>query len=165
MAVKNFIRSRDEMESILRQETLGFLGLCRDGQPYVVPMTYAYVDGKILFHCAWEGKKLDYIRANPRVCFTVGRQFDMVIRHPQGAQCAENHDSVICCGTARILEDETERWEALNAFNRAILQDAEAISLRDVSACCAVEIAVDEMTGRRQREGGKRTYWTHSFED
>lgn len=163
MTEKNFIESREEMESILRQETLGFLGLCGNGQPYVVPMTYAYADGRILFHCAWKGKKLDLLRANPNVCFTVGNQFDAAVRHPQGGQCAANQDSVICFGTARILEDETERWEALNAFNRAIVPGAEAISLKDASSCCAVEIAVEEMTGRRQRDGGSRAYWRHSF--
>ena len=165
MAPKEFVRSRGEMESILRQETLGFLGLCVGGQPYVVPLTYAYVDGKILFHCAKQGKKLDLIRENPRVCFTVGKQFDTVVRHPQGGQCAENHDSVICYGTARILEDEMERWEALNAFNRALKPGAEEITLKDAASCCAVEITIGEMTGRLQRDGGSRTFYGHSFHE
>ena len=163
MANKQLIRSREEMESILRQEMLGFLGLCVGNLPYVVPLTYIYINGNILFHCAWEGKKMDYIRANPRVCFTVGRQQEPVVCHPQGTQCAENHDSVICYGTARILEDETERWEALNAFYRAIVPSAEPITRKDAASCCAVEIAIDEMTGRIQRGGECRTYFTYSF--
>lgn len=165
MPDKEFIKSHAEMESILQNDTLGFLGLCKDGRPYVVPLTYAYANGKILFHCAREGKKLEFIRANPQVCFTVGRQPDAVCRHLQGAQCAQDHDSVICYGTARILTDETQRWEALNAFNRAIQPGAKDISMKDASGCCAVEITITEMTGRRQREGSKRTYWAHSFID
>lgn len=163
MATKELKKSREEMEEILRNETLGFLGLCQDGQPYVVPLTYAYGNGKILFHCAIEGKKLDCIRENPQVCFTVGRQFDAVCRHPQGAQCKEEHESVICYGTARILTDETERWEALNSFNRAILHDAKEIPREAISGCCAVEIAITNMTGRRQWEGTRRVYWEHTF--
>jgi uncharacterized protein len=62
------VESRKEMEKILTEEHLGYLGLSKDGMPYVVPITFGYVDGKILFHCSLEGKKLDYIRANPRVC-------------------------------------------------------------------------------------------------
>ena len=56
-----FIESREEMEKILQEEAFGSLGLCREGKPYVVPVNYAYQDGKILFHCRFHGKKLDYI--------------------------------------------------------------------------------------------------------
>jgi len=61
-----FVESRVEMEEILRREVWGCLGLCADVQPYVVPINYAYVDGRILFHCALEGEKLDCIRAARR---------------------------------------------------------------------------------------------------
>lgn len=165
MPIDAFIRSRGEMEAVLRGGTLGFLGLCRDGQPYVVPLTYAYDDGKILFHCAREGRKLDCIRANPQVCFTVGRQFGAVCRHPQGAQCTEDDESVICCGRARILEDEMERWNALNTFNRSIQPDAEDIPREMTAKCCAVEIEITSMTGRQRREGSKHTFWEYSFRD
>lgn len=68
-----FSDSKTEMEEILRQETIGWLGLSGDGGPYVVPLNYAYVDGRILFHCAHEGLKLDCIRATPEACFAVGQ--------------------------------------------------------------------------------------------
>ncbi|MGB7537937.1 MAG: pyridoxamine 5'-phosphate oxidase family protein [Anaerolineales bacterium] len=149
---------RNAMEKILREETIGFLGLCRSGEPYVVPLTYAFVDGRVLFHCARSGKKLDFLRANPRVCLTVGRQSGAMIRHPQGASCRADHDSVICRGTARILEDVEERREALDAFNRRLQPDAKSITLEDAAKCLAVEIRIEEMTGRRWRKG-KRTRW------
>ena len=86
MPSKKFIESCEEMENILCEKTMGFLGLCRDGMPYVVPMTYVYVKGKILIHCALTGKKLEYMKANPQVCFAVGWQSDEVCSHPQGAR-------------------------------------------------------------------------------
>ena len=163
MPPRKFDESREEIESILREETLGYLGLSMDGMPYVVPLNYAYVEGKLLFHGALTGKKLDYLKANPRVCFTVGRQSGRVRRHPQGATCHVDNDSVICYGTARIVEDVEERRQILDAFNRCLQPDAEEITLEAASKCCAVEIKVSEMTGRRQRVGG-RTYWRHCFE-
>lgn len=55
-----------EMEKILQQELIGQLGMIGlDGRPYMVPLNFSYSDGKILFHCSMEGKKLDCIRANP----------------------------------------------------------------------------------------------------
>jgi nitroimidazol reductase NimA-like FMN-containing flavoprotein (pyridoxamine 5'-phosphate oxidase superfamily) len=152
------IDAREAMESILRKETLGFLGVCRNDEPYVVPLTYAYAGGRIIFHCARTGLKLDFLKANPRVCFTVGREHGEIIRHPQGGSCNADHESVICRGRARIIEDLEERREALDTFNRRFKSGAEAITPEAASTCMAVEIQVDEMTGR-QWGRGKRARW------
>ena len=163
MSSKQFNESREEMEKILREETLGYLGLSMDGMPYVVPLNYGYVEGKILFHCALTGKKLEYLRANPQVCFTVGRQAGKIVRHPQGALCHVENDSVICYGEARIVEDVEERREILTMFNHCLQPDAKEITLAAATKCYAVEITITEMTGRQQREK-KHTYWRYRFE-
>ncbi len=62
---------KKRMEGILRGEKAGYLGLSIDGNPYVVPLNYGYVDGRIVFHCALTGRKLDGLLADPRVCLTV----------------------------------------------------------------------------------------------
>lgn len=162
MPPKNFIESRVEMEKILHEETLGYLGLSLDDKPYVVPLNYVYAQGKIMFHCALAGKKLDYLKENPQVCFTVGRQSGKVVRHPQGAVCHIENDSVICYGKARIIHDMEERQEILNVFNRHLQPDAAEVSIEAASKCYAVEIKVNEMTGRQQREG-KHLFWKYRF--
>src|SRR3972149_3355387 len=151
MSFRKFIESREEMEKILHNETVGYLGLSMENQPYVVPLNYGYIGGRILFHCALTGKKLYYLKANPRVCFTVGRQSGKVVRHPQGAFCHVENDSVICFGIARIIESMEERREILNVFNHCLQPDAAEISLEAASKCFAVEIKITEMTGRQQR--------------
>lgn len=157
-----FKESLGEMESILREEKVGYLGLSKDGEPYVVPLNYGYVEGRILFHGALKGKKLDYLKANPQVCFTVGRQSGQVVRHPQGALCPIDTDSVVCYGIARIVESVEERREILNALNHCLEPGAPEITLESASRCCAVEIKITEMTGRQQR-GLKHTYWRYTF--
>lgn len=163
MPAKTFKQSREEIEKILRSETMGFLGLSMEGKPYVIPMTYGYSDGRILFHCALKGKKLDYIRANPQVCFAVGRQYGSVCQHPQGGGCLASHDSAICYGVARIIENMDERLDILNTFNRCLQANAEDIPPDAVSNCYAVEIKITKMTGRQQRKGIEYTYWEYSF--
>ena len=75
-----------------------------------------------------------------------------------------NSDSVICLGRARIIEGLEERKRALDIFNHCFQLDAEEIALEAAEKCCAVEIKIIEMTGRRERER-KRTYWRYSFEE
>jgi nitroimidazol reductase NimA-like FMN-containing flavoprotein (pyridoxamine 5'-phosphate oxidase superfamily) len=150
------------MEKVLREERVGYLGLSMQGLPYVVPLTYGYIDGKILFHCGLEGKKLDYIRGNNRVCFTVSRHFGEMVPHPQRAICHVNSDSVICYGIARIIDDVIERRKVLDMFNQCLQPNAKEITIEDVANCSAVEIQVNEMTGREERDA-KCTYWKQSF--
>jgi nitroimidazol reductase NimA-like FMN-containing flavoprotein (pyridoxamine 5'-phosphate oxidase superfamily) len=162
MSSQEFVESRDEMEALLREEAVGYLGLSMDGQPYVVPLNYAYVEGKIRFHCALTGLKLDHIRANPQVCFAVARQTGRVREHANQDPCHVDSESVICYGTARIIETSEERQPALDAFNGRFNPDAEPISLERAARCGAVEITIREMTGRRERER-ERTYWRYRF--
>ncbi len=162
MEEQGFIESRDEMEKLLREKEFGYLGLSLDGKPYVVPLNHHYADGKIIFHCGLKGKKLEYIRANPLVCYTVGHQPGWVREHAGGNPCHVDSDSVICFGKARILEDLEERKTALNAFNRRFKSDAADVPLERVMNCGVVEITISEMTGRQERER-KRTCWRYVF--
>lgn len=161
--LKTPVNSLNEMEETLRLGTTGFLGLSVNGMPYVLPLTYVYENGRILFHCALKGKKLDFIRENPQVCFTVGNQYGKVCRHPCGADCSEDNDSVICYGRARIIEEISERQNALNTFNRRISPGAEEITFEAASKCYAVEIVITNMTGRYQRKGVNRKYYEYTF--
>lgn len=163
MGEREFVESREEIEAILNVETIGFLGLCMDGQPYVAPLNYGYVEGRILFHGAFTGKKMDHLRANPQVCFAVGRQSGQVRQHGEGDPCHVDSDSVICYGRARVIEDLEERNRTLDVFNHCFRPGAEEISLEATEGCCAVEIKITEMTGRQEREE-ERTYWRYRFE-
>jgi len=142
MSDQTFLESRDDMEELLQDESIGYLGLAMDGTPYVVPLNYSYSEGTIIFHCALDGKKLDFIRANPLVCFTVGRQAGPVRDHAGGNLCHVDSDSVICNGTARIIEDLQERKIALNAFNRRFRPDAPDVPMERVQNCGVVEINI-----------------------
>jgi uncharacterized protein len=162
MAKREFVESRVEIEEILKEETTGYLGLSKDGQPYVVPLNYVYVDGKILSHCALTGKKLEYLQQNPLVCFTIGRYAeDEVIKRHQ-PECHMKWDSVICQGTARILKDVEERRSVLNAINQHFSPGAEEIDAESAAQCNVVEVTIAEMTGIQSR-GKESKFWKHQF--
>jgi uncharacterized protein len=162
--MKDFVESRDEMEAILREISFGFLGMAMGDEPYVIPINYAYTNGKILFHCAFEGKKLGYLASNPMVCFTAAKQVGAVQRHNEGDSCHMDSESVVCYGTARVIDDVEERTTALNTFNHYFRPDAKELSAKIVAGCAVVEIAVTQMTGRRERDR-ELTCWRFSFQE
>ena len=147
---KRWLERKTEMEAILAREAWGTLGVIVGGRPYGVPLNHAYVDGKIVFHCALEGEKLDAIRANPRVCYTVAWQSGEVREH-DCRSCHPACDSVICQGRARIVEDQQERKALLNKFNRAFRPGAKDLEMPALVRCACVEIEIEEMTGRVER--------------
>lgn len=64
--------SLDICEEILRKNTAGVLSLSGDdGYPYGVPLSFCYNKGKLIFHCAKTGHKIDSIRRCPKASFCV----------------------------------------------------------------------------------------------
>ena len=77
----------DEMQRLLKKCSHGRLGLAFQNEPYVVPVSYGYDQGRIFFHSAKQGKKVDFMRRNNKVCFEVD-------------EYQKGWASVLCYGTA-----------------------------------------------------------------
>ncbi len=60
---------RADQLSVLRGQKFLTLAMCKDGRPYVVALNYAFSEGENCFylHSAPEGRKVDYLTANPLV--------------------------------------------------------------------------------------------------
>lgn len=85
---------------ILEKGTAGVLSVMGDGgYPYGVPLSYAYKDGKIYFHSAVEGHKIDALRKEEKCSFTVIDQDDI---HPD--EYTTYFRSVIAFGRMRIFD-------------------------------------------------------------
>ena len=151
---------RDLMEQLLQSEEVGRLGLTCDDQPYVIAINYTYTDRQILIHCALEGRKLDMIARNARVCFEVSRQEGPAVPHG-GNRCDMPFESVLCFGTARVINDLEERIEVLNRFQTRYdtpEKTREQIGPERAAKCGAIVIDVHRMTGRKH-PGNHRYEW------
>src|SRR5258705_2417503 len=60
----------DECRSALQKTNVGRLACASDGQPYVLPINFAF-DGTYLYGFTTLGQKIEWMRLNPRVCFEV----------------------------------------------------------------------------------------------
>lgn len=155
--------SRAEAEAILERGTSGVLAVAGDdGYPYTVPLSYVYQDGKLWFHSAKSGHKLDAVRREEKASFCVIDQ-DQVV--PE--EYTSYFRSVIAFGTVRVLEGEGEKRSAIEklALKYAPEDSAgrrrEAID-REWGALCMLEMTVEHLTGKeaieliRAREQGTR---------
>lgn len=139
----------EDAGAILREGSSGVLALSGDeGWPYAVPLSYVYTGGKLYFHCAREGHKLDALRREPRASFCVIAQ-DQI--------CPEKYTtlyrSVIAFGRLRILEDEEEIRRAITALAKKYFPDETEESrqqeiARSWNAMYLLEMSVEHLTGK-----------------
>lgn len=145
--------SAAECEAALRRGTSGVLALHGDGgYPYAVPLSYAYENGRLYFHCARSGHKLDAIRRDGRASFCV---IDADEVAPEAYTTL--YRSVIVFGRVRVLEDEREKRAAIERLARRYAPDdtaagrAAAIA-REWDALCLLELCAAHMSGKEAIE-------------
>lgn len=144
---KDEIKDRKAIDTIIRQCRVCRLGLSDGEEPYIVPLCFGY-DGKALyFHSAPEGRKIDILRKNNRVCF----EFDIpgeMKEAKQGCKWGITYRSVIGFGTAEIVDDQGAKRKALDIL-MAQYSDKEYTFPDDVITKTAViKVVIVCVTGK-----------------
>ena len=129
--------SRQKVADILHKGTSGVLALLGDNDyPYAVPISYVYDDGKIYFHSAKNGHKIDAIQRTAKASF-----------------CVIDKD----LGKIRVIEDDREKRAAIEKLaikyapeDTAANRD-DAIS-REWKPLCMLEMKIDHITGKEAIE-------------
>lgn len=145
--------SREECVRILEEQKRGVLSLLGDGgYPYGIPMDHWYCrdDGKLYFHCAREGHKLDAVAGCDKAGYCV---LDEGFRRE--GEWALNFRSVVVFGRVRVVEDEDKKREICTALVRRFTDDEEYLQkeLRSAfSRVCCLEFSIEHMTGKLVNE-------------
>ena len=147
--------SEEECIRILQEEKRGILSMHgEDGYPYGIPMNHWYnpENGKLYFHCAKTGHKLDAIRKNDKVSYCV---YDQGFR--ENGDWALNIRSVVVFCRARIVddaEDELRRRIAVGLCRK--FTDDEAFLQKELvnamPRAAFLELTPDHMTGKLVNE-------------
>lgn len=144
--------SQEESIGILRRATAGALALLGDDDyPYAVPISYVYADGKIYFHSALTGHKVDAIRRHGKASFCVIDKDEV-----HGEEYTTYFRSVIAFGRIRIIDDADEKLRTArmlgNRYNpddEESLQKEIAKSLVHMSMIC---LDIEHLTGKEAIE-------------
>jgi uncharacterized protein len=135
---------------------LGTVG--KDGRPMVKPLNFAYHEGRIYFHCAQEGEKLDDIRRDDRVCFEV----DLPVAYVRGT--GENpcraeylYRSVIVQGRAMVVEDRAERLLGLDCLMAKYQPEGGYGPYPEdkLALTCIVRIEIEDISGKEDLGKGE----------
>ena len=147
------ITDPSEMKYILEKALYISLAMSKDDMPYLVSLSHGYNHEKkcVYFHSANQGKKLDYIKANPRVW----GQAMLDLGYDMG-ECNHHHASVMFSGEASFVDDEDEKWEILAEMTHKLEVDPERLietrSKTQVMGTVVGKILIDHMTGKKTKE-------------
>ncbi len=149
-----------EIDAFLEKQTIGRIGCCADGKPYVVPVSYVY-DGSFFYCHTHEGMKIDMMRKNPKVCFEVDAYLH-----------SATWESAITWGDFIEINDETERNKILESMiaNKLPIISSEAmrielgthypflpVDMTDIKGI-VYKIKVTEKTGRKEVNQGYKSF-------
>lgn len=141
------VKERSAIDEIIRGTKVCRLGLCDEAGPYIVPLCFGY-DGNVLyFHGAPEGKKIDMLRKNNRVCV----EFDIT----KGMVSAEKacgwnikYQSVIGFGRATVVDDLTEKRKGLEILMSQYTDKTFSFPEQAIQHTCVIKVDLESITGK-----------------
>ena len=152
---------RAAIDAVLAEVGHGYLGITTpDGWPSVVPLNFVVAGGRLYFHGAAEGEKMESLARDPRASFTVvdaGSLVPSYLRHPRSACPATQYfRSVMIRGRARFVHDPEEKAFALQALMEKLQPEGgyepiaadSALYRKALRNTAVTAIEIERMTGR-----------------
>jgi len=147
------IEDKSLLKKILGSAHYVTLAMSLNDQPYLVSLSQGY-DGErncIYFHCAREGKKLDYMKSNNKVW----GQALLDYGYSQG-NCTHLFASVHFSGRVTFLEDLEEKRRAMMHMMRQLDGDPERLierlDLERLKRTVIGRIDIEYISGKKSKE-------------
>ena len=142
------------IEEILQKCMTCHVAMSDDGEPYVVPLNFGYsiLDRCVLelyFHSALEGKKLDVLKRNSRVCFAVTHEGEP-IRSENPCNSGYYFSSVIGFGNAVFIDSPNERCDALSVLHMHQTGKDVKFTPEQARSVCVFKIVSSDFTGKKK---------------
>jgi len=145
------IHDPKELESIINRAQVCRLALSYEDRPYLVPLNFGYQDNRLYFHTGKTGKKIDILRKNPRVCFQMDVDLD-VLSSENPCKWNMRYRSVIGYGKAAFIEDPVEKRRALDVIVNHYSGQSGTYPDKLVDRLAIIEICIERMTGKHSED-------------
>ena len=139
------------IEEILSKSDICRLAMVDGDQPYMLAFNYGYRDGKIYIHCAREGRKIDVLKQNNRVCFEIEQGVELV-KHKKACGWATRYRSLVGYANVEILTGFVEKEDALKVI--MVHNGAEGeinFEEKAVNATAILKLNITEVVGKQSK--------------
>ncbi len=147
------ITDRAEIDALLLRTRVCRVAFAVAGEPYLVPLSHGYDPkaGALFFHTAKEGKKIDCIEANSRVCFEVEGTVEVKEGDERACSWGVRYESVIGYGTIVEVTSTEDREHALRCLTEQQAGQTMDWTFNEkaVAATRVWRLDIESLTGKR----------------
>jgi len=144
------------VHAILDEALVCHLGFVHEGQPFVLPTTYARIDDVLYVHGSAASRMLRTLREGIGVCVTV-TLLDGLVLARSAFHHSMNYRSVVILGVATAVTDDAERLRALEAVVEHMAPGrwpaVRAPSAQEIRATMVLRVPIVEASAK-VRTGG-----------
>ena len=144
------IKNRAELEEVIQKAEVCRLGFVDGDEPYIVPMNFGYRDNALYFHCAPEGRKLDLIRKNNKVCFELEADVELISGTP-ACRWSTLFRSVIGTGRAFIVEENDAKLRGMAILMAHYTKSPPLFEPENLAKAVVIRVDIIQMTGKKSR--------------
>jgi len=112
---------REAVYQILDEAFVCHVGFVSGGSPFVIPTAYGRAGDVLYLHGARASRMLKELARGPEVCVTV-TLLDGLVLARSAFHHSINYRSVVVLGRAEVVEDPSEKMEALRLFTEHIVR-------------------------------------------
>jgi hypothetical protein len=144
-----------DLLSVLEKADVCHLALSDNNVPYLVTMNFGLkhdLNLVLYFHCAQEGKKIDILKRNNRVCFGADIDHELFLSETgTSCGCSMRFKSVVGMGRVSFVTQRAEKDEALKAIMRHYTQmTAPVFDEEKIERTTILRLDVEQIAGKRR---------------
>ena len=145
------VYDREAAYRILDEGFLCHVGFVVDGQPFVIPTSYGRKDESLYIHGSAASRMLRQMKGSVPVCITV-TLLDGLVLARSIFNHSMNYRSVVVLGKATLVDDPTEKIEALRLLSEHLIPGRWAESRqpneRELKATSVLRVPIEEFSAK-----------------
>ncbi len=144
------IKERGAIDDLMNRAVVCRLGMVDGDEPYIVPMNFGYDGKSLFFHCAKEGRKIDILKRNGKVCFEMDLDTE-VIKGDMACKWSMRYRCVEGTGRAVLVEDVEGKRQGLNIIMSHYTKGPFEYAERGFDLALVIRVDIETISGKRSQ--------------
>lgn len=137
------------LEEILRGAVICRMAMLDGDMPYILPFNYGYRDGCLYIHSAPEGRKIELLGKNNRICFEV-EDVPEIIKGERACDWTTRYRSVVGYGEVEILSNKEARQHGLEVIMAQHgAPELVEFSSKNLDRMVILKVTITSMSGKK----------------
>jgi hypothetical protein len=147
------LTDREVIDRIIEACDICRLALAKNNVPYLVPVSFGYDGGAIYFHTALVGRKLEFIAANPAVCFEFEHNVALKSHPTDPCDWTFSYQCVIGYGMVSELVEAEEKTLGLKQVMRQYDPQRDwSFTPASMAAIRVWKIEIESLSGKQSKD-------------